>query len=356
MEIRNRRLWIISSVIAVTILISLAACSGKKKKTAAIPRETESIPVKLMNLEKTSGNSVITTSGNLTTDDQTTLSFKVGGVVSSVLVKEGDIVRRGQLLATIDFTEVNSQVGQIRVNLDKAQRDYQRLNNLYKDSVATLEQLQNGQSAVMYARQQLQAAQFNRAYAEIHAVTDGYVLTRFVNPGQVVAAGTPVMLTNGALRNQWILRTGVSDKQWASINIKDRATVRIDAFPDKVFQAWVKRKAEISDPQTGAFTVELAVESEGVKFATGMFGAATIQSGAPRNLWQIPHEALLDANGSKGWVFITTDNKKAVKQAVTIESFSGNYVLISEGLENANALIVSGSAYLADQSPITILK
>ena len=72
--------------------------------------------------------------------------------------------------------------------------------------------------------------------------------------------------------------------------------------------------------------------------------------------WSVPYEAVLDANDNEGFVFITNDNKKAIKQPVIIESFDGNTIRISKGLENAVALIISGSAYLTDNSPITILK
>jgi hypothetical protein len=93
-----------------------------------------------------------------------------------------------------------------------------------------------------------------------------------------------------------------------------------------------------------------------VKFATGMFGAAILSSTAVQTSWSVPYEAVLDASDDEGFVFITNDNKTAIRQPVTIESFDGKAVRISKGLEDASALIVSGSAYLSDKSPITIVK
>ena len=163
------------------------------------------------------------------------LAFKTGGVINRVLVKEGDPVRKGQLLATLDLTEINALVAQARFGYEKAQRDFQRVTNLYRDSVATLEQLQNTETALAVAKEQLEAATFNRSFSEIHSPSNGYVLRKYVNAGQVVGVGDPILLTNAAVGNNWILKIGVSDKQWASIKINDKATIAIDAFPDRSF-------------------------------------------------------------------------------------------------------------------------
>ncbi len=87
-----------------------------------------------------------------------------------------------------------------------------------------------------------------------------------------------------------------------------------------------------------------------------MFGSAELQSGESSTSWSVPYEAVLDANGNEGFVFITLDNKTAIKQAVVIESFNGKTIRVSKGLEKASSLIVAGSAYLADLSPIQIVK
>ena len=333
----------------------IAACGGKDEKTA-IPRSTEPVPVRVMALTAHKNASLISASGQLTTDDETVLAFKTGGVVKTVLVEAGDLVRRGQLLATLDLTEINALVAQARNGHDKAQRDFQRVTNLYKDSVATLEQLQNAETGFSVAREQLAAADFNRSFSEIHAPADGYVLHKFVNAGQVVGSGTPILITNGAALGQWILKVGVSDRQWAVIEPRDVAQVHIDAFPDQPFDGVVIRKSKRADPQTGAFTIELAVKSHGPKLAAGMFASARIQSGVSSTTWSVPYEAVLDANDDEGFVFITNDNKTAVRQRVRIESFDGRAVRISSGLEQAQALIISGSAYLTDGSPLQIIK
>jgi RND family efflux transporter MFP subunit len=339
-----------------TVSIMVQSCTDSKGNNHTIPKSNESIPVKVIQLEKSSGTNVITASGKLTTNDETILSFKIGGVVATVLVKEGDPVKKGQLIAKLNPIEINSQVSQAKQGFEKALRDFNRVTNLYRDSVATLEQLQNAETASALAKEQYDAAVFNRSYSEIHAPANGYVLKKFVNEGQVVGVGDPILQTNGAADGHWILKIGVSDKQWSAIQLNTKASVTVDAFPGRTFEASVIRKSETSDPQTGIFTIELNVNNQDAKFASGMFGAAKLSSNTTQTSWSVPYDAVLDASDNEGFVFITNDNTTAIKQAVTIESFNNESIRISKGLESARALIVSGSAYLSDQSTITIVK
>jgi RND family efflux transporter MFP subunit len=332
------------------------SCTDSKGNVPPIPKTSAPIPVKLIAIEKTIGTNVITASGKLTTDDETMLGFKTGGVVESVFVKEGDQVRKGQLLARLNLTEINALVSQAKHGLAKAERDFNRATNLYKDSVATLEQLQNAETALSVAREQYEAATFNKSHSEIHAPANGVVLRKFVNAGQVVGTGDPIIQTNGATAGEWILRIGVSDKQWSSLVIGQQATIKVDAFPNRTFKGRVIRKAGVSDSQTGVFAIEISVNSAGEKFASGMFAAAELPSAEKISSWSVPYEAVLDANDNEGFVFITNDNITATKQPVIIESFNGETIRISRGLEHATALIVSGSAYLSDQSSITVIK
>ncbi|RAV98474.1 efflux RND transporter periplasmic adaptor subunit [Pseudochryseolinea flava] len=353
---KNTMKLMLGVVVAIAAAVVIQACTESQGKTNTIPKANEPIPVKIIQPSKATGITSFKLSGQVSTDDEAVLAFKTGGVVEKVLVKEGDRVKKGQVLATLDLTEIEAQVSQARLAYEKAQRDFGRMGKLYRDSVITLEQFENTETARNIAKEQLDAALFNKNFSSIHALADGFVLKKFVNAGQVVGVGDPILKTNGAAKGQWILKVGVSDKQWAVIQVKQKATVQFDAFPERTFNAQVTHKSETSDSQTGAFTVEFKIEDEGVKFATGMFAMALINIGEGEDTWKIPYEAVLDANGNVGFVFVTTDQKTAVKKAVSISSFDGSSVHISKGLEGGEALIVTGSAYLTDQSAITVVK
>jgi RND family efflux transporter MFP subunit len=343
----------------ILIIISawfIQACSESSGKTKTRFAAGETIPVRIIELQKRNIQIPIHASGQFTTDDETNLSFKTGGVIDRIFVKEGDRVKRGQLLATLNLTEINAQVSQAKLGYEKAVRDFQRVSNLYRDSVATLEQFQNAETGLSIASQQFEAAKFNQTFSEIRSVSDGFVLKKQANAGQVISPGTTVLTTNGAGSGKWLLKIGVSDKDWARIQLNDVAEVYTDASSGKPFKGKVSKKSEGTDSYTGSFTVEIALEQSKSSFATGMFGKATITPSQSVSSWVIPYDALLDGDGDAGYVFITNDLKSAQKTEVTVGGIEKDNILITAGLDGAQALIVSGGAYLKDQSPIQVIE
>lgn len=347
-------------VIIAPFVVLLAACGHKKTDQPAIPA-ADVIPVKVMPLDKQDDTSSIAVSGQFTTDDEVYLSFKTGGIISRIFVKEGDAVKKGQLLATLNLTEINAQVDQAKLGYEKATRDYQRVMALYKDSVYTLEQLQNAKTALDLAHQQLTAAQFNLNYSEIRATANGYVLHKMANEGQLVSPGTPVFQTNGAGAGNWLLKVGISDMEWASLRVGDRAAICVESKPGRYFEGKVVRKTEGVDAATGSFGADIQLTGEKPSLlGAGMFGKATIFTGNDKSThngeWLIPYDALLDGDNNAGYVFITNDNKTATKVRVTIAGIRKDKVAISDGLQDAKALIISGSAYLTQNSPIKVIQ
>ena len=333
----------------------IQSCSNSDGKSESNSR-TEIIPVRVQAIEQQELKPVIQTSGLFTTDDETYLAFKTGGIIDKVLVKEGDVIRKGQLLATLNLTEIEAQVAQARLSFEKAKRDFSRVENLYKDSVATLEQFQNARTGMEVASRQLDAANFNRSYSEIRSVANGFVLRKLANEGQVISPGAPVFQTNGAGQGKWILRTGVSDHEWAIIHVGDKATVTTDAMEGKQYEATVTRKSEGADAMNGSFMLELTLKTPGPGLASGLFGKASIEASRKQRVWKIPYDALLDGDAQSGYVFATDDSKTAHKVPVVVGSIEKDQVIILSGLENVSKLIISGSAYLKDNAAIKIIE
>ena len=332
---------------------SCSTSEGKNKKAIVNP---EQIPVQVLKLQQSEFRGQVNASGQFTTDDETNLAFKTGGVIEKIFVKEGDRIHKGQLLAKLNLTEIDAQVAQARLANEKATRDLERVTNLYKDSVATLEQFQNAKTGADVAAHQYEAAKFNRSYSEIRAMSDGFVLRKLASEGQVIQSGTSVFQTNGASKNNWLLKIGVSDKEWSGISLGDRATITTDAEPGKTYNASVTRKSEGTDQSTGSFAIELKLDKAPKSIAAGMFGRASIALSKSNSAWTIPYDALLDGDATEAFVFITNDNKTANKVKVTVSSVERDHVIISKGLESAQALIISGSAYLRDNSSIRIIE
>ena len=339
-----------------TLFMMLFPGCGKKQELSTLPKSVEAIPVKVVYLRQAEVTGSVHSSGQFTTDDETLLSFKTGGIIDRIYVKEGDKIKKGQLLATLDLTEISSQVNQTQIAFEKAARDYGRFENLRKDSVATLEQLQNSKTGLELARQQLNAAKFNLQYSEIRASHDGVILQKLANEGQITGPGMPVLQTSSKGRTDWILRVAVSDKEWANIKLNDKASVQIEALNISDQQAYVSSKAENADQMTGSFSIDLKLNNaRELNIASGMFGKAEIMLSQKNLVWRIPYDALLDGNADQGFVFVTNDNINAIKVPVTIDSIDGKNILISKGLDEYKSLIVSGSAYLTDKSAIKVM-
>lgn len=114
-----------TSLIALSSFI-LLSCSDKTEEVKT-DTPTDVIPVKVIELQSSNIKRVINASGQFTTEDETMLSFKTGGIINKIYVKEGEQIQKGQLLATLDLTEINAQVNQAQIGFEKAQRDFQHV-------------------------------------------------------------------------------------------------------------------------------------------------------------------------------------------------------------------------------------
>lgn len=350
-KVKEMKIKLLSAVLIFSFII-FYGCSSKKEQ-----RTDDVIPVKIIELKKEKVQRTINVSGIFTTEDETYLSFKTGGIIKSVYVNEGDKVKKGQLLAVLELNEIQAQVSQAVSAHEKALRDYNRVQNLYKDSVAALSQLQDAKTGFDIASEQLTIAKYNLDHSEIRAIHDGYILKKFVNEGQIVSPGMPVFQTNGAERGDWILKAGISDHDWSKVNVRDKAFVQSDIDPARKIEASVIRKSESIDPYSSTFYVELKINtSDGSKIASGLFGKAQIFPDHPSSMWVIPYQSILDGDGKTGYVFTTNDMQKTNKVKVNIVDLDKDMVYVDAGLDNSRYLITSGSAYLTDNSPIKIDK
>ncbi|OIN57679.1 efflux RND transporter periplasmic adaptor subunit [Arsenicibacter rosenii] len=343
-------------LVAILPAVFLWACSTKadEKPTSSATEETV-IPVRLTKAETVFRSEPVVASGLVSSAEEARLSFKIGGIISKLYVDEGQFVRKGQLLATLDLTEINAQVAQAQLSVDKSERDLNRVKAMYADTAATLEQMQNATTGSNVARQNLTIARFNQNFAQIRSTIDGTVTRKLMNEGELAGPGSPVFMISGNRQNGWVVRVGVSDKDWARLKIGNRATITLDAYPNQTFTGTVQELAQAADPMNKLYEVEVRLQPAGVKLAPGLFAKVTLQPGQSRSYSVVPVESIVEGNGKEGFVFtLTADRKHVQKQPVQIGFIDGANVLLTNGLSAGSEVVTAGSAYLTENSTVQV--
>lgn len=348
-----KKIQLLSVIAVVSVLYS---CKGEDKAKNLLG-EADVIPVKVSAVSALGLPTKISATGLVSTESEAKYSFKIGGVISRVFVEEGQFFRKGQLLATLNSTEISAGLTQSSLNVDKAQRDYERAANLYKDSVFTLEQLQNTKTALDIAHKAKEAVAFNAHYSKIYAASDGFVSQKIASEGEVIGPGMPVLAINETQQNNnYLLKVGVTDREWAIVNPGQTATVTLDGYTDKKFEAFVFRKSQAADRTLGSFQIELKLKLGDITPAVGMFGKAEISTNQDENVKVIPYGSLVEADGDKAFVFTPDGVNKVRKIPVTISRFDNQQVYLKEGLDGVKEIVISNSAYLNEKSTIKIIR
>lgn len=340
-----------SSIMLISaIAIAITACTGASGKENAV-KETE-VPVRLSEVQETDYAEPVEATGTLTTRDELQLSFKVGGVVARVSAQEGAAVSKGATLATLDLREINAQLAKAKTALIKAERDLARVKNLHRDSVATLEQLQDATSALDIARSDYNGVAFNQSYATIVAPSNGVVLKKLAEPGELVSVGEAVVVL-GSLSSGSVVRAGIADRDAVRLRMGDRATISFSAYPGRKFTGAVSEIPAAANPMTGTYAVEVKV-NDPPPMASGLVGKVTIHPSLLGRVRLIPMEAITEADGDRAYVYVL-DGTTARRVEVAVSSIDGGRVAINAGLDGVTHVVSAGAAYLNDGVKVKVI-
>jgi membrane fusion protein, multidrug efflux system len=346
---RRFQLWIVIGLAAV-----LGACAN-----ASNDAQHTLTPVRVSEVGSGPAAPVIRTTGLLVTKDEMRLSFKVGGVIKRIAVKDGQRVRRGQTLAQIEETEIDAQVEQARQSADKAVRDAERGEKLYADKLISLGQLQDLRTQAAMTKAALQSAQFNRHYATIVAPEDGIVLRRLAQEREMIAVGTPVFMFAVQERG-YVVRVGLADREAMQVRLGDRAAVRMDAYPDRQFEAQITEVAGVADERSGLFVVELRLDPTDVRLAGGLVAKVELIpfSASQGVRAYVPIDAIVEGHGDRASVYILdrdSDGRDIVRRREVRAAFiEGDRVAIAEGVQTGERIVTEGSLYVEDGEHVLV--
>ncbi|MEL7119470.1 MAG: efflux RND transporter periplasmic adaptor subunit [Bacteroidota bacterium] len=348
--------WIVSLVVLVALI---QACKKVYPGQQIEDNKTSKIQaVEIEQLYPAKNPLPIEGSGMVTSQTQLNLSFKIGGIVDRVYFKEGQYVKKGQLMAKLKTTEIDAQVIKANQGVDKAKRDLERVKKLYEESAATLEQVQDLTTVLELAEADLEIAQFNQSYAKIIAPTSGRILLKTTEANELVNPGTPIYEIAADSKEAYVLSLGVADKDVIKLRLRDVAEVSLDAFPGMLIPAYVSEIAEQADPRTGVFNIELTLEQNSkLTLKNGFIGKVKIYPSKQAEYFPVPMEALVEGSEKKVHVFLPNESfdkayKKVLQPGMIGDTF---FTVTTDQLESGSWIITAGASYLNDGDSISVI-
>ena len=317
---------------------------------------------------------------------QVNLFSRVDGYIAKIYVDKGDVVKANQLLVEIDHTDYVHAVNRAKANLAAARAEVQkqdanirnvrlnldRMKALITDQFVSQQDLDNAQvnydvavaqldSLRAQARQMevaLAQAETNLAYSYIRAPFVGYVAERNLDPGAFVNGSTASTstLSRGILNLHEIetVRTliEVVEKNIPLVRIGQKAEVRAEAYPDRVFEGQVTRVVQALNKATRTMTVEVDLPNPDHTLKGGMFARVELVVGLHPNAVQIPVDALTRLEEDQ-YVYVVRDGKAhQVPVEVGARSEAENRIEITKGLTGTEQVIVSGKDLVSDGTPV----
>jgi len=341
----------IRNLLFIIPVLLYGSCREKELKT----NSAEVVRVRIQNVVEKAVSIPVHTSGILVSSEEVKLSFKAGGIVAKIAAEEGERVKKGVLLASLDLTELSANENQTRLVWEKALRDFTRAQNLYSENVGTLEQNQNLQTALNVAELAHKVAKFNLDHAVILAPDNGVILKQMIRENEMVAPGYPAFLF-GLSGKYWKVKAGLSDKDIIKINPGDSASVSFDAYPGVSFPAKVDQLGEMSNPYTGTFEAELLLSSTDYRLVSGFIGTIDLFPSERYSFRMVPVESIIEADGNQGYVYSVDSLKFVRKLKIEIVTITGNMAAIKGLPGDVKEVVNEGAAYLRDGMRVEVIR
>jgi membrane fusion protein, multidrug efflux system len=341
----------LAAALGAALLVG-GACSSPLAAPAASP--PAAVPVRASPVARGVLPVPVRASGTVHPKDERVLAFKVGGLVARVRVQAGDHVRRGEVLAELDATELAAGARQAREGLSKAERDAVRARALADQGALPRSAAEDAETAARVARAAADAADFNVRRAVLAAQDDGWVEQRLTEPGEVVGPGQPILRVSGRGRG-FVVRLGLPDRDVLGLRPGQPAAVTLDARPGAPLAGVVSEIARSASRGTGTYDVEVRLEGEG---AADLLGGLTAKVEIAREVRvpaAVPLAALVDADGSRGAVF-AVEAGHARRVPVRIAGLQGDQAILAGALPGVTRIVTDGAASLSDGAAVEVVE
>jgi RND family efflux transporter MFP subunit len=338
-------------------LLSTLLVVGCSKDPAATKIASEDIyPVQVTMVQQQSLLRTINAVGTVKYRRETPLGFTTSGKVASVRFNEGDFVKRGALLAALDTTSVGADLSVAAAERDRARSDLERIRSLYADGWVTKARFESAEAAAKASEARVRQAGFASGTAQLYAPSSGVVLTRNVEPGQVVAVGTPALVL-GEADEGFVFRAPIVDRDASKLRVGMSADISIESLDGGPITATISEIDGRSNEATGAFTVQFRLATR-PRLKSGQIGTATIKLPAADNgALQIPASALFGVRTGEGLVYVVDVKTNRVEtRNVSVEQVTDQSVIVSGGIRPGDTIVTSGVEKLRTGSKVRAVR
>lgn len=350
---------------AAIVLIAIVAflLTGNKKEQKVTYTTAK---VERQNIENT-----VTATGTIEPVTSVTVGTQVSGIVSKLYVDYNSVVKKGQVIAELDKTNLISELNTAKANLSSAQStlNYEKTNfgrykTLYQKGLVSADDYENARLSYDKARQQVasakenvQKAQTNLGYATITSPIDGVVLSKSVEEGQTVAASfnTPELFTIAKDLTDMRVIADIDEADIGGVKEGQRVTFTVDAFPDDLFEGEVTQVRQQATTESNVVTYEVVISApnKDLKLKPGLTANVTIFTLEKKNVTAVPAKALrftpnetllqerqtiADCKGDhKVW---TLGNNVFKAHAVEIGTTNGTTTEITGGIKEGTEVLI----------------
>lgn len=252
----------------------------------------------------------VTATGTIEPVTSVDVGTQVSGIVANIYVDYNSVVKKGQVIAELDKTNLVSQVNTAKASLNNAQSqltyqraNYNRYSTLYKKGLVSADEYETAllayrqaQDEVKQRRESLQQAQTNLGYATITSPVDGVVLSREVEEGQTVAASfeTPTLFTIAQDLTDMRVIADVDEADIGEVREGERVTFTVDAYPDDTFNGTVTQVRQEGNTEDNVVTFEVVISApnKDLKLKPGLTANVTIYTLDKQNVMSVPNKAL----------------------------------------------------------------
>ncbi|WP_029913490.1 efflux RND transporter periplasmic adaptor subunit [Pelobacter seleniigenes] len=356
--------------LVLVLLLLLAVLAGCSDEQPAVAPSAPPIPVAVGQVKHVRVQRSIPVSGSVVSPfEPTKVSFLVAGRVERVMPREGDFVKAGQLLASLEPLDyqaaldgASAQVKQAGVAVERSRDEYQRMDYLYQHHSLARNDFEKYRAAYQAATQQLEQAlaaekiQRKRlGDTRLRAPVSGFVAKRQVEPGQTVAAGSPA-LEIVRLDPVEIL-VGVPERDIHLVAVGQQAQVTLPALPQQQFNGTVRVVNVSADPGTRTYMTRIAVANPDYQLRLGMVAKAAIIGNDQLDAMTLPTAAIVhDPQGAPLVYIYYPQQQRAHSKRVTIGNLIGDQVEISSGLVGDEQIVLAGQDKLRDGAAVTVVK